>query len=134
MDRPRAIGHVARIYGLTARTLRHYEEEGLITSSRDATNRRTYDQQACSRLERIIPLRNAGVSLSDISVFLKLGDNVDDPEMHVAYALKKLRERLETVQQESAAIQLAIGALENNRQGRRSSNPPMRAARTGLGS
>jgi DNA-binding transcriptional MerR regulator len=133
MDRPRAIGHVARIYGLTPRTLRHYEAEGLIVSSRDATNRRTYDRQACARLERIIPLRNAGVSLSDISVFLKLGENPGDPQMHVAFALKKLQERLDSVQLEAAAIHAAIGAFEGG-QGRRAPTPPLRAPRTGLGS
>jgi len=127
MQRFRTIGELTRLYGLTARTLRYYEDEGLIASSRDAMNRRTYDLATCERLEMIIPLRNAGVPLSDISVFLKLGDNADDPAMHIAFALKKLQQRLETVRLENSAICDAIQLFESNGGGRQMAAPPMKA-------
>jgi len=60
------IGDVTRLFGLTARTVRFYEERGLITSIRDRLNHRRYDQSARSTLELIAQLRRAGLSIPDI--------------------------------------------------------------------
>lgn len=60
-----------RLYGLTARALRFYEERGLIEARRDRLNARFYDPDARRRLDWIVPLRQAGVSLEDIREVLR---------------------------------------------------------------
>ena len=60
------IGEVARQAGLTERTLRYYEELGLLAPRRDAGGRRRYDAELVDRLYRIRLLREFGTPLADI--------------------------------------------------------------------
>jgi len=55
-----------RIFGLTARALRFYEEKGLIEAQRDRLNFRYFDADAARRIEWIAQLRSAGIGLADI--------------------------------------------------------------------
>jgi MerR family transcriptional regulator, thiopeptide resistance regulator len=61
-----SIGDVARRTGLTERTLRYYEELGLLTPSRDSGDRRRYDAESLDRLYRIRLLRALGTSLAEV--------------------------------------------------------------------
>ncbi|MDN5758236.1 MAG: MerR family transcriptional regulator [Tomitella sp.] len=60
------IGDVARRAGVTERTLRYYEELGLLTPSRDAAGRRRYDSHSLDRLYRIRLLRALGTPLDGV--------------------------------------------------------------------
>lgn len=62
-----SIQDIARLAGTTSRTLRHYGAEGLLTPSRIGANGyRYYDDRALVRLQRILLLRDLGLSLSSI--------------------------------------------------------------------
>lgn len=58
------IGEVARRTGVTERTLRYYEELGLLTPRRDAGGRRRYDAEHVDRLYRIRLLRELGTPVA----------------------------------------------------------------------
>ncbi|MEO9324988.1 MerR family transcriptional regulator [Nocardioides sp. C4-1] len=60
------IGDVARRTGLTERTLRYYEELGLVTPARDDAGRRRYDSVVIDRLYRVRLLRELGQPLAAI--------------------------------------------------------------------
>lgn len=60
------IGAVARRTGLTERTLRYYEEVGLLTTERDSAGRRRYDAAALARLYRVRLLRALGTPVADV--------------------------------------------------------------------
>lgn len=60
------IGDVARRTGLTERTLRYYEELGLLSPVRDAGDRRRYDNATLDRLYRIRLLRELGTPVADL--------------------------------------------------------------------
>ena len=60
------IGGVAERTGLTQRTLRYYEELGLLEPARDTGGRRRYDAAAIDRLYRIRLLRDLGTPLADV--------------------------------------------------------------------
>lgn len=62
-----SIGEVARQTGLTERTLRYYEELGLLTPRRDSAGRRRYDAEHIDRLYRIRLLRELGTSLGEVN-------------------------------------------------------------------
>ena len=64
-----------RLFGMTARALRFYEEKGLVEARRDRLNARYYDAAARRRLEWIARLRKAGVSLPDIEEVLEAEDD-----------------------------------------------------------
>ncbi|WP_232677961.1 MerR family transcriptional regulator [Nocardioides sp. R-C-SC26] len=62
------IGDVALRTGLTERTLRYYEELGLLSPARDAAGRRRYDADTLDRLSRIRLHRDLGTPLVEIDV------------------------------------------------------------------
>jgi DNA-binding transcriptional MerR regulator len=65
-----SVGDASRLYELTPRALRYYEERGLIRAGRDRSNARYYDATARARLNCIATLRRAGIGLSDIDTVL----------------------------------------------------------------
>ncbi|KOG30190.1 MULTISPECIES: MerR family transcriptional regulator [Streptomyces] len=67
-----SIQEVAKKAGTTSRTLRHYGERGLLEPSRIGANGyRYYDQAALVRLQRILLLRELGLSLPAIAEVLE---------------------------------------------------------------
>lgn len=61
-----SIGETARKTGLSERTLRYYEAEGLLSPLRDGRNRRQYQVVDLLTLARITALKSAGFPLSQI--------------------------------------------------------------------
>ncbi len=72
------IKDVSNQYDVTARTLRYYEDIGLLTSIRSADYAyRMYDEGAIRRLEQILILRKLNISIKDIQrVFSASGSEV----------------------------------------------------------
>lgn len=60
------IAAVTRLTGLTARALRFYEARGLVQPLRTASGRRHYDAAALERLNLILSLKKAGLTLAQI--------------------------------------------------------------------
>lgn len=61
-----SIGEVAERTGLTQRTLRYYEELGLLDPPRDTGGRRRYDAGTIERLYRVRLLRNLGTPITEV--------------------------------------------------------------------
>ncbi|PRB02107.1 TipAS antibiotic-recognition domain-containing protein [Microbacterium sp. MYb64] len=67
-NRDWSIQEIARLTGTTSRTLRHYDDIGLLPPTRVAANGyRHYDQGALLRLQRILLLRELGLGLPAIA-------------------------------------------------------------------
>ncbi|MFT3951144.1 MAG: effector binding domain-containing protein [Oscillospiraceae bacterium] len=65
------ISEVSRVYAVTPRMLRYYEQEGLLRSLRKADYAyRVYDETAVRRLGQIIVLRKLRIPLKSIAVIL----------------------------------------------------------------
>jgi len=67
------IGDVARLVGTTPRTIRYYEEIGLLPapSGRPSGQHRTYTQEEVERLREVMRLKSAlGVSLDELGTLL----------------------------------------------------------------
>jgi DNA-binding transcriptional MerR regulator len=86
--------------GITARTLRFYEDKGLITPRR-AGNTRVYTQRDRARMILILRGKQLGFSLREIKEYLELYD-LDPTHAKQTKALLK-------------AVQSRIGKLENQR-------------------
>ncbi len=81
MDTEYDIGKVARMSGVTSRTLRHYDSIGLLTPAwTGADGRRRYGQPELLRLQHILVLRELGTSLDRIARIV----NTDDPSTAIA--------------------------------------------------
>jgi DNA-binding transcriptional MerR regulator len=65
------IAQVSRLAGVSSRTLRHYEQVGLLSPAFTAANGyRHYEEPQLRRLQRILLLRELGVGLSAIAAVL----------------------------------------------------------------
>jgi DNA-binding transcriptional MerR regulator len=65
------VGDLARLTGLTVRTLHHYEEVGLLEpASRTESGHRLYDETSVQQLYRVLALRSLGVSLIEVRRFI----------------------------------------------------------------
>ncbi len=98
------IGEVAERTGLTPRTLRYYEEKGLLAPpSRMEGGFRLYSEEDVERVERIKKMRDLlGFSLADIREMIQADDVKDDVRRH-------FRE-LATDQERRAALDRAIAS------------------------
>jgi DNA-binding transcriptional MerR regulator len=69
------IGDLARQTGTSVRSLRYYEEQGLLTSRRTTTGQRTYDADAVARVLLLRQLYNAGLASSTIAAVMPCVDH-----------------------------------------------------------
>lgn len=97
-----SIGEVVRRTGLTERTLRFYEDQGLIKPRRTEAGRRVYGAADLVRLHRITVLRRASFSLAQIKRFLN-APGIDQGEIITA--------QIETLEAEHTAIEQALAGL-----------------------
>ncbi len=103
------IRDVARATGLTSRTLRHYEQIGLLRPSRVAHNGyRFYEDTELSRLYRILSLRALELPLSTIQIALEDDATLTDA---IASHLALLEERLDRTNQQIAAVRQTLDAV-----------------------
>lgn len=90
-----SIQQIARLGGVTSRTLRHYGSVGILPPSRVAANGyRYYDQASLVRLQRILLLRQLGVGIPAIRQSLEGADPVSALSVHLSW-LRQERERLD---------------------------------------
>ena len=66
MEQPLDIRDVARRTGLTSRALRFYEARGLLKPLRTQSGRRLYGRGELERIQQILALKRAGLSLAQI--------------------------------------------------------------------
>ena len=66
MDQPLDIRDVAKRTGLTSRALRFYEARGLLKPLRTYSGRRLYGRGELERIQQILALKRAGLSLAQI--------------------------------------------------------------------
>ncbi|MEL0625814.1 MerR family transcriptional regulator [Salinibacterium amurskyense] len=98
----RSINDVARITGTTSRTLRHYDNIGLLSPSRIGTNGyRYYNADALARLQRILLLRELGLGLAAIAE--ALAGHRDD--------LKALSDHVRLLESEKQRIDRLIASV-----------------------
>jgi DNA-binding transcriptional MerR regulator len=71
------IGELARLTGVSARSLRYYEQQGLLRSTRSGGGQRHYSASAIARVEIIRQLFDAGLGSKVIARLLPCVDSDD---------------------------------------------------------
>ncbi|MCL1899990.1 MAG: MerR family transcriptional regulator [Promicromonosporaceae bacterium] len=102
------IQEVARLAGVTSRTLRHYQAIGLLEpSSTGHGGLRHYGQAEIVRLQRILLLRGLGMSLTEIARAIDDGDAASALEGHrdqLRADAARLARQIESVERTLAAL------------------------------
>lgn len=107
-----SIQEIARLAGTTSRTLRHYDDVGLLPPSRIAHNGyRHYDEAALVRLQRILLLRELGLGLPQIAEVLNPATSRQSEESALETHLALLREEQDRLARQIASVENTIDAL-----------------------
>lgn len=105
------IKEVCDKYNITSRTLRFYEEEGLIESTREVdSNRRKYTSEQISQVRQILTLRAIGISVKKIKEYLK--GNVSLTEI-VCLRKAEITASIETKMREIRMLNKTLMAIED---------------------
>ena len=94
------IGQLAKLSGISPRTLRHYESLGLINPVRTESGYRTYTNQDAKRLAHILSMKACGLTLSEIAELLQESAGQD--------VIKLLTANLKRLHEQQQALQCAI--------------------------
>ncbi len=105
-----SIQQIAKLAGTTSRTLRHYDDIGLLPPTRNAPNGyRHYDEDALVRLQRILLLRDLGLALPQIAEVL---DREVPEQQALRTHLELLNAERERLDRRIAAVAATISARQ----------------------
>ncbi len=108
-SRSLTVGAVARLAGITVRTLHHYDEIGLLhPSGRSDAGYRRYADGDLDRLQRILFFRELGFGLDQIKDAMT--DGGADASAHLRRQHAMLRDRIERLQRMASAVEKAMEA------------------------
>lgn len=106
------IGDMAKTFGVTLRTLRFYEDKGLISPKRDGSTR-LYTRRDKARLKLILLGRKVGFSLRDVKQIMDLYDPNGANTKQLRLTIDKSEKQLARLQKQRAAIDEAISELSD---------------------
>ncbi len=110
-DRTYSITELCREYDVTPRTLRFYEQKGLLAPARRGWTR-LFSYRDRARLQLILRGKKVGFSLEEIKEMLELYNLKDGQLTQLRVAATKFRERREALQQQRVEVEEAMEELE----------------------
>ena len=100
------VGQVADVFGVTVRTLHHYDEIGLLVpSERSRAGYRLYTAEDLTRLQQVVVYRRLEMPLDEIATLLEGGEDAAD---HLRRQRSTVMQRLGELTELVAAIDRAL--------------------------
>ena len=104
------IGDLSREFGVTLRTLRFYEDKGLLSPKRHGTSR-IYNRRDRARLKLALMGKKVGFSLVEIKEMLDLYDLKDGQATQLRVSLGRFESQIGLLKQQKQDIEQAIDEL-----------------------
>ena len=109
------IGELAKRAGVSIRTVRYYEEIGLLTpSSLTSGGIRLYTQQDLNRLIFIRRLKMLGLNMEEIKMALGIPEASSDQKIRVEHTLQLLRLQKDKLKEEITRLTDVAKEVENS--------------------
>ena len=105
------IGDLAREFGVTTRTIRHYEDEGLLSPARHGTAR-IFSARDRVRLKLALRGKRLGFTLQEIKELFDLYDLSKDEHHQLEAFLAKLEKRKALLEQQREDIEVMLREVE----------------------
>lgn len=118
-ERPLTIAEMTARYDVTARTLRFYEQEGLLTPTRDGQHR-LYPLRQRTRLKLILRGKRLGFSLAEIADILAMYDSAPGEAGQLRHLVERIGERRVQLEQKLKDIRETLQDLDHVEAGCRS--------------
>ena len=105
------IGDLSREFDVTLRSLRFYEQKGLLSPRREG-RMRIYSRDDRTRLKLILKGKRVGLSLLDIKEIFTLYEANDDNLDSLNFALEKGEEQMQILERQRDEIEASMENLE----------------------
>ena len=105
------ITDLAQEFDVTTRTIRFYEDQGLLSPSRRGQTR-VYSQRDRTRLKLILRGKRLGFSLGEVAGIIDLYDSEPGEVGQLHHFLDKIRERRALLEQQREDIEVTLSELE----------------------
>ena len=106
------IGELCREFGITLRTIRFYEDKGLLAPRR-VNGTRVYTRRDRARLALILRSKAIGAPLAEIKHFLDLyGDHGEGRMQQLKYLLERTTQAIARLQEKRAHIDATLAELQ----------------------
>jgi DNA-binding transcriptional MerR regulator len=108
------IGDLAREFGVTLRTLRFYEDRGLLSPRREGTAR-IYDARDRARLAVILKGKQLGFTLTEIRAMVAEERGGEAPAANLKLSLAQVEDQISHLEQQRTEIEEALVELKAHR-------------------
>jgi DNA-binding transcriptional MerR regulator len=105
------ISELAREFGVTTRTIRFYEDEGLLSPKREGTNR-VFSQRDRVRLKLALRGKRLGFSLAEIRELFELYDVSRDEHKQLEEFLARLERRRAQLELQREDIEIMLREID----------------------
>ena len=112
------IADLAERYDTSLRTLRYYEQSGLVRPHRPNQHTRFYSDEDVSRLDLVFDCRRTGMSVRETRDLLRQRDELSDRDFNKTYAralrkrMAQLLEEFEELERQKKYVECDLAALD----------------------
>lgn len=111
-ERIYSIGELSREFDITPRSIRFYEEQGLLAPERNGQNR-VYKKKDRVRLRLILRGKRLGFSLSEVKTLFELYDDSSNSQAQLEAMLRMTEEKRAIMLQQMDDIKMLMSELDD---------------------
>ena len=106
-----AISDLAREFGITPRTIRFWEDQGILAPQREGS-RRVFTRRDRARLKMALRGKRLGLSLAEIKDLIGMYASTDDETSQLVECLRVMEKRRAALEQQREDIQAMLAEID----------------------
>ena len=105
-----AISDLAREFGITPRTIRFWEDQGILAPEREGS-KRVFTRRDRARLKMALRGKRLGLSLAEIKDLIGMYESTEDETPQLLECLRLMSSRREALEQQREDIEAMLGEI-----------------------